>query len=42
MTNVSNKQPVGNGFPFLWDAEARRELRAQPEALSSRADLPDR
>ena len=23
----------GNGFPFLWEAEARRELRAHPEVL---------
>jgi ribulose-5-phosphate 4-epimerase/fuculose-1-phosphate aldolase len=30
----------GNGFPFLWEAEARRELRAHPEVLSSMPDLP--
>jgi len=24
-----------NGFPFLWEAEARRQLRAHPEVLSS-------
>lgn len=30
----------GNGFPFLWEAEARRELRARPEVLSSLPKLP--
>lgn len=28
-----------NGFPFLWEAEARRELRAHPEVLSSAPPL---
>jgi ribulose-5-phosphate 4-epimerase/fuculose-1-phosphate aldolase len=32
----------GNGFPFMWEAEARRELRAHPEVLASPADLPSR
>jgi ribulose-5-phosphate 4-epimerase/fuculose-1-phosphate aldolase len=27
-----------NGFPFLWEAEARRQLRAHPEVLSSQGD----
>jgi ribulose-5-phosphate 4-epimerase/fuculose-1-phosphate aldolase len=27
--------PDTNGFPFFWEAEARRQLRAHPEVLSS-------